>query len=251
MTIVTNTQASKNDTIIFEDGTQSIVTRVDRTADVYGDRGVYGSNEDGSEHGPYFPGDYAIQTPAHDLPERTITDYTISHTPRVWVGCLAHYNHGHLVGAWYDAAEAGDITVEEVHRDGGYPRDCEGDELWVFDTNNLGDAGEMSPHEATVWGERFQELTDSRKWPAYLVYNTHFGTNGELPEVRDFEEAYRGRFDEFGDYAHQSAQETGLQEGWSELAQRHFDWDSYTEEVQQDYLVADAHPGFYVFWAHQ
>ena len=60
MTIVTNTQAKKNDTIVFEDGSQSIVTRVDRTADVYGDHGVYGANEDGSEHGPYFPGDYGI-----------------------------------------------------------------------------------------------------------------------------------------------------------------------------------------------
>ena len=60
MTITTNAQARKNDTIIFEDGTESIVTRVDRKADIYGDRGVYGANEDGTEHGPYFPGDYAI-----------------------------------------------------------------------------------------------------------------------------------------------------------------------------------------------
>lgn len=192
-----------------------------------------------------------IQTPAHDTPERIITDYRISHTPRVWVGCLSCYNHGHLVGAWYDAEEAGDITVAEVHHDGGHPHGCSGEELWVFDNNNMGDAGEMSPHEATEWGERFRELTDSRDWPAYLVYSNNFGRNGELPEVRDFEEAYRGRFDEFSDYAYQSAQETGLQNGWPEIAKRHFSWSGYCEEVQQDYLVADAHPGFYVFWAHQ
>lgn len=60
MSIITNAQARKNDTIIFDDGTQFTVTRIDRTADIYGDHGVYGSNEDGSEHGPYFPGDYAI-----------------------------------------------------------------------------------------------------------------------------------------------------------------------------------------------
>lgn len=60
MTINTNTQARKNDTIIFEDGTQFTVTRVARTADAYGDRAVYGTNEDGTEHGPYYPGDYAV-----------------------------------------------------------------------------------------------------------------------------------------------------------------------------------------------
>ena len=60
MTITPNTEARKNDTIIFDDGTQSVVTRIDRAADIYGDRGVYGTNDDGSEHGPYFPGDYAV-----------------------------------------------------------------------------------------------------------------------------------------------------------------------------------------------
>lgn len=26
-------------------------------------------------------------------------------TPRIWVGCLAHYNAGRLVGEWFDAVD--------------------------------------------------------------------------------------------------------------------------------------------------
>lgn len=53
--------------------------------------------------------------------------------PSVWIGCLSCYNAGSLVGNWYPAEEAGDITPEDIH-------DCETshEELWIFDHEGLG-----------------------------------------------------------------------------------------------------------------
>lgn len=43
----------------------------------------------------------------------TIT--TTDTTPRVWIGCLACYNTGRLVGDWHDAIGAADVTTTDVH----------------------------------------------------------------------------------------------------------------------------------------
>jgi|LSQX01.2.fsa_nt_gb antirestriction protein len=171
-----------------------------------------------------------------------------TNTPRAWVGCLACYNSGRLVGDWYDADEAGDLDISQVHQDGGYAGHCDGEELWCFDTENM-PGGEMDPLTAADWGERYDELADDSQWPAYLAYVENFG-GGDLPEVADFEEAYRGEFSEFVDYIYEMGQETGLMDGWPEIAQRHFDWEGYAEECGQDYLTVDAPGGVFVFWAH-
>ena len=34
--------------------------------------------------------------------------------PRVWIGCLACYNSGQLVGHWYPATEAGDVDLDSI-----------------------------------------------------------------------------------------------------------------------------------------
>jgi hypothetical protein len=40
---------------------------------------------------------------------------TTTTEPAVWIGCLACYNAGRLVGAWFPADGAGDITTQQVH----------------------------------------------------------------------------------------------------------------------------------------
>src|SRR5436305_14737423 len=97
---------------------------------------------------------------------------------RAWIGCLACYNEGRLVGEWYDADEASDVTIERVHQDGGalltglgtadaYRWSPGGDdapepealvdnheEIWVFDHEGFGGLidGECSPYTvARIW----------------------------------------------------------------------------------------------------
>ena len=46
----------------------------------------------------------------------TTTPPTTDTTPRVWIGCLACYNEGRLVGDWYDAITADEITTASHQR---------------------------------------------------------------------------------------------------------------------------------------
>ena len=42
---------------------------------------------------------------------RTNTDIT----PLAWIGCLACYNNARLVGEWFDAETADEVTLADVH----------------------------------------------------------------------------------------------------------------------------------------
>ena len=73
----------------------------------------------------------------------TITTPTTDTTPRAWIGCLACYNEGRLVGDWYDAINADEVTTYDLH--GAHSRADSHDELWVMDHENIPVSGEMSP----------------------------------------------------------------------------------------------------------
>lgn len=166
--------------------------------------------------------------------------------PLVWVGCLACYNNGHLVGEWTAAADAADLTPEDIHR---HPTSHE--ELWCFDLMGFpSGTGEMSPSSAAPWGELFEEVGETQ-WPALLAWvesGCYVADVDGLPCVSDFEDSYQGEWDSFDDYAAQLAEDIGLTDGWPEEAQRYFDWDSWTRDLAFDCTVADApHGGVYVF----
>src|SRR5699024_12880003 len=77
---------------------------------------------------------------------RTNTDTT----PRAWIGCLACDNNARLVGEWFDAETADEVTLADVH--GGAHRVHSGcEELWVMDHENIPASGEMSPSAAAEW----------------------------------------------------------------------------------------------------
>lgn len=72
---------------------------------------------------------------------------TTDQTPKVWIGCLTHYNRGALVGEWIPLDEVADVTLATIH----HPRrparaDCE--EMWCTDLDGLPVNHEMDPFEA-------------------------------------------------------------------------------------------------------
>lgn len=77
-------------------------------------------------------------------------------TPRAWIGCLACYNEGRLIGDWYDAITADQITTYDIH--GAHSRADSHDELWVMDHENIPVKGEMSPADAAAWGRCLAEV---------------------------------------------------------------------------------------------
>lgn len=167
-------------------------------------------------------------------------------TPRVWIGCLACYNAGQLVGDWHDASDAEEVSADDVHG-----RASSHDELWCFDIENIPVRREMSPNEAAEWGRVFDEV-DEHLRPALLAWvrsgdYVAKGT-GDLPSIPDFEERYAGHWDDFDEYAHQLAEDIGLLTDVPEEVVRYFDWAAWTRDLAFDFTVEDAAgSGVFVF----
>ena len=170
---------------------------------------------------------------------RTNTDTT----PRAWIGCLACDNNARLVGEWFDAETADEVTLADVH--GGAHRVHSGcEELWVMDHENIPASGEMSPSEAAEWARVLLAVPEHQRdalcaWTASGSYVAK-GT-GDLPSVSDFEERFCGTWGSFRDYAETLAEEIGLipQDAPEELV-RYFNWVAWTRDLEYDYTVARA-----------
>lgn len=178
--------------------------------------------------------------------------------PRAWIGSLAAYHGSHdgvprLIGEWYDASDAGEVTVADLHRGTGAPYDDD-DELWVMDLD--GDwpvRREMDPTEAAKWGEIYTEVGDSQ-WPALCAWvrSGSYISEGDsdFPSLSDFEEAYAGNWETFRDYAFQLVEGLCLFDGLDRehIVVRYFDWDSWIRDLEMDYSVErDGDGGVYVF----
>lgn len=166
---------------------------------------------------------------------------------KVWIGCL-HCNSGQLVGEWFHAIDADEVTLAEVHRGAGGSRaGCE--ELWCFDIDDMPLHREMSPTEAAEWGRVVEEVDEHLcqalfAWVRSGDYVAE-GT-GDLPSISDFEERYAGHWDDFDEYAHQLADDIGLLADVPEEVARYFDWAAWTRDLAFDFTVEDA-PGSGVF----
>ncbi|MGO2658622.1 antirestriction protein ArdA [Mycetocola reblochoni] len=177
----------------------------------------------------------------------TITTTTDT-KPRVWIGCLACYNEGRLVGDWHDASDADEVTTADVHS-----RASSHEELWCFDIENIPVRREMSPHEAAEWGRVFDEVDEHQRealyaWVASGDYVAE-GT-GDLPSTSDFQERYCGHWEGFDDYARELADDIGLLHDVPEEIATYFDWDSWIRDLGFDYSTCGADTGgIYVFRA--
>lgn len=164
--------------------------------------------------------------------------------PAVWIGCMACYSEGRLVGKWYDAEGAAEVIPEGLR---GHL--AAHDELWCMDIDGFpAGSGEMSLSAAVQWGELFDEVGEAQ-WPALLAWvetGCYLADADDLPCVSEFEERHCGLWDSFADYAAQLAEGIGLIDGWPEEAQRYFNWDAWTRGLRFDHVVADA-PGGGVF----
>lgn len=179
----------------------------------------------------------------------TIT--TSTEAPRVWLGCLACYNSGRLVGEWYDAADADGVTIDALHIDSGSVARVSCEEIWVMDTDGLPIAREMSPAEAAEWGRLLAEVDEHQRdalaaWVAsgdYIVEG-----RGDLPSLPDFEERYAGEWSTFAEYAENLADDIGLLQGVADEVAAYFNWSAWTRDLAYDYAIQDAPGGgVYVF----
>ena len=181
--------------------------------------------------------------------EKTTTSSATDMTPRVWIGCLACYNAGRLVGDWFNAEGAGEVTTYDIH--GAHSRADSHDKLWVFDHENIPVRGELDPLTAAAWGRCLAEVNEHLR-PALCAWVESGGDiaegNTDLPSISDFEERYCGRWGSFEDYAEHWATETGMMDRWPEEIARYFDWRSWTRDMTVDHSVYDdPEGGVFVF----
>lgn len=171
-------------------------------------------------------------------------------TPRVWIGCLHCYNSGRLVGEWFDAVHADEVTLAAVHRgSGGSHTGCE--ELWCLDVDDMPVQQEMSPAEAAAWGRVVEEV-DERLRPALLAWvrsGDYVAEGmGELPSLPDFEERFAGEWESFREYAENLADDMGLLRDVAEEIATYFNWEAWTRDLAFDYSVeAAVDGGVYIF----
>lgn len=89
----------------------------------------------------------------------TTTETTATMSLRVWPGCLSCYNAGRLVGAWIDAADAGELTVERLHQLAGAPLRVGCEEIWCLDGDGPWPGfHEMGLSEAQEWADAYAEV---------------------------------------------------------------------------------------------
>ena len=167
-------------------------------------------------------------------------------TPRVWIGSLRMYNEGRLVGDWFDALGAAEVSAADVFRGSGYRPDGD-EELWCFDVEDMPVQREMSPSEAAEWGRVVDECDEHLRpalyaWVASGDYTAE-GT-GDVPVLSDFQDRYCGHWDSFEEYAADLVDSTGMLQGVPEDVARHFDWAGHARELAYDYSVASASERF-------
>lgn len=180
----------------------------------------------------------------------TVTSASTGNNPTAWVGCLACYNEGRLIGDWFAAVDADTVTTYDIH--GTHTRADTHDELWIFDHESIPVRGEMSPPEATQWGIALTSVRDEERQALNAwVRDGDYVSEGQsdLPSISDFEERYCGQWDSFEDYAHHFADEIGLLAGVTAEIARYFDWNSWSRDLAYDYSICQADTGVYVFRA--
>jgi hypothetical protein len=200
-------------------------------------------------------------------------------TPRVWLGCLACYNAGFLIGEWYAVEDAADLTTKELHAPHNITTDDAGnikgaeiygphEELWVMDHENTGMTGEFGPLTCRAIADAF-EVIGADMWPAYLAYcQTGMGSiDGDgVTDPSGFEESYAGEWDSWRAYADEQASEMiegmavksthGVYDPREKRAAReaiewlsgYFDWEGYARDLEMEYTHMPAPGGgVYVF----
>lgn len=168
-------------------------------------------------------------------------------TPRVWVGCLACYNAGNLIGEWVDGTEAADAPETSEVFAGCRAKLHE--EFWCMDHENYGGLldGECSPMEAQEIAEKIEALESWQPVEAVAAYLSNNGGTIVDLDMGDFEESYQGEWRSEEEYAESFVDDVYGIPGdawWSS----YFDYEKFANDLfMGDNWSSPAPGGVYVF----
>lgn len=175
---------------------------------------------------------------------------------RAWVGCLACYNEGRLVGEWQDWENLPHYV----------PCTRPGHDEWqVFDHEGYIGllSGECSPDTAYRIAEWWhEEVTPGREYlldavRAWVDNGDYRLDSDNLPCISDFDDTYQGEWDSGAEFAESTAYECGELSDIPEWIACSVDWNRAWESwLRHDYWTADVReyrsglyvaPGVFVF----
>lgn len=155
------------------------------------------------------------------------TDAKQDHGPRIYVACLAAYNHGCLYGDWfalkdYDDVEELSAAIQEMLKDSVIPN-----------------AEEFAIHEYEgFYGYQIHEYENletvltlgyniAEHGEAYVLFCKNYGS---IADVEDFQEAYVGEYDSEIDYAQEIFDEQHITV-IPEAIRNYFDYALYAQDL--------------------
>lgn len=178
--------------------------------------------------------------------------------PRAWVGSLAAYNSGRLVGAWIDldGKDADDVTTEAIEAMrpmiAGWMDEAQAfDEIWVFDHEGLAPfvRGECNVSAAVAAAVKLAEVDDESEREAFLAWAANEG-NPATVEVDDFRDAFMGEWDSVEAYAEEFLADTGTLDSIPENLRPYFNVEAFARDLVLGgdvYTVRTSRGGVYVF----
>lgn len=170
---------------------------------------------------------------------------------QVWIGCIACYTDGKLVGEWFGLSDVADVTTDTLHK---YAElniaSGEHEELGVFDTDNLPDVlGEITHNGAIELGRVLEDVPedDRETFAAYCADQWH--DNISQWSYQDFQDNYVGEYEDMDDYAYSLADDL-LPSGTSEFVLRYFDYKAFARDLRMDHVVIDLPNGNVAVFHH-
>lgn len=173
-------------------------------------------------------------------------------TPRVWIGCLASYNAGRLIGEWVDAVDIDEMNecrdrvaaaaVEAAKAAGEYPVYFgDPEEFFLADHEGFGfNIGEYPNWEAVATIGALIESHGS-DFVAFLQWRDNTGAGDPLEDADELEDAfgavYCGEADSERDAAYQIVDELGFGDFeaghsfWDSTLASYLDWDSIARDL--------------------
>lgn len=161
--------------------------------------------------------------------------------PRAWIGCLACYNNGRLVGEWLDTDELEDLDTSTICPIFNH------EEFWVMDHEGLPISGECSISEAYRYGVAVKlvaEQAEERDIPLVVAMEYVEGLNLTNPEDwPNVADDYQGMSEGEQDYVEEFLENCGITlPSWVHVNYR----DSF-EELTMDCATIRSGGDLYVF----
>lgn len=172
-----------------------------------------------------------------------------NNTPRIYVACLAAYNNGKLHGEWIDCDQDADDIWAEIEEMLANSPEPDAEEWAIHDFENWHGI-EISENEDIKKLAELAELIKEHGKPFALYYKD----NGSETTVEDFQDHYRGLYEDEEDFVYEMWNECGTIKKLEELGinESYIDWKAIAHDcfISDFYSVEIGYKETYIFSRH-